>query len=176
MSIVFSSDYRHLSQKGFSLTEIILASAIIVVAILPVFDMVSNATRAVASVEEETIAFSLATEAMEWISSVSHQDLKWRAAKLNIFPDDSLQEDTDKVEYVEIEVKSYQIEDHKIIYEPAEDFRRYQRKTRIYREDLRTKSIKIEVIVGWKARMDRSKDGQSHEVRLEYLSWPAVPE
>lgn len=164
------------SQKGFSLTEIILASAIIVVAMLPVFDMVSGATRTVASVEEETIAFALASEAMEWICALSHQDLKFKVAKLKIFPEGSFREEASLVEFHEAEVKSYEIGDQKVIYEPAQNFRVYERTTRIHREEPNQKFIKVEVRVAWKARIDRSKDGQLHEVNLEYLSWPEILE
>jgi len=158
--------------KGFSLTEIILAILIVIVAMLPVFDMVSGASKTVASVEEETVAFSLASEVMEWMRALSHEDLKYRLTQLAIFPEGSLKDYKNRTVFLEEPVLSYEIGDQKIVYEPERQFRIFQRKTTIYKESPTNRSIKIEVIVKWKARMDRSKEGQEHEVKLEYLSFP----
>ena len=158
--------------KGFSLTELVLAILIIVVAMMPVFDMVSGARRNVASVEEETIAFSLASESIEWMRALSYEDLQYRLPVLQIFPEGSLDVKKNRKVFLENPVKSYEVGKSTIQYEPSTQFKIFQRRTTVFDVDPGSKSIKVQVVVSWKARLELSKSGQDHEVKLEFLSFP----
>jgi len=159
------------SRHGLTLIEIIIAVLIVVVAIVPVFDMISGATRGVASVEEETAAFALATEAAEWVKALSYKELRYELGSLAIFPKNSMQALEGGVVFVESPVKTYEAGGTRVDYEPAEQFKIYNRRTRIHAPAISDGSIKVEVNVKWESRMKSGSEGIQHEVKLQFLRY-----
>jgi prepilin-type N-terminal cleavage/methylation domain-containing protein len=151
------------NKRGFTLIEIMVATAIVALAVIPIFDMMSGANKTMASVEEESIAFGLCTEASEWMQSLSYRELLVIPSVAKGFLE--FRNIEGGFESVEQPVKSLKIEDKPYAYEPAEQFSAYTRRIRVYRpNDKRPRGIRVVVEVHWKARLRQS---QENKVSLE---------
>ena len=172
----FKSDL-FLRHKGFSVMEALIAAIIVAVGVMPVFDMISQANKAMSSVEEDTVAFSLATESAEWLRAQTFNSLKYPETYVKFFPKDCLTELDGHYECVETPVKTFESMQSKsetinINYEPADQFSIYTRTSRIYKAH--NNSIKLEVLVSWNSRLDTSKSRDKSEVKLQFMSFPVM--
>jgi prepilin-type N-terminal cleavage/methylation domain-containing protein len=159
------------SRRGLTLIEVIIAVLIVVVAIIPVFDMISGATRGVASVEEETTAFALTTEASEWLKALSYNELRYKLGSLAIFPKGSMQAVDGGVVFLENSIVSYEAGGTQVDYEPAEQFKIYKRRSHIFAPSISDGSIKVEVEVSWESRMKTASEGIKHQVKLQFFRY-----
>jgi len=150
-------------KQGFTLIEIMVASAILALAVIPIFDMMSGANKTMASVEEESIAYGLCTEAAEWMQSLSYRELLVIPSIAKGFLEFRSVEGG--FESLEQPVKGLKAGDKPYSYEPAEQFSAYTRRIRVYGPDTnRPRGIRIVVEVHWKARLRQS---QENKVSLE---------
>tara|TARA_B100000674_G_scaffold496446_1_gene526680 strand:- start:1739 stop:2263 length:525 start_codon:yes stop_codon:yes gene_type:complete len=173
-----SSDlYLARPQKGFSVLEALIAAIIVAVGVVPVFDMISQANRSMSSIEEETIAFGLATESAEWLRAQPFNALKYPEIYVQFFPKDCLTEvvNAGYHECVEAPVQTFEpakSKSEKISYVPAKQFSIYTRTSRIYKPQ--DDAIKVEVTVNWNTRLDPSKSREKSEVKLQFMSFPIL--
>jgi hypothetical protein len=65
-----------LGKKGFSILEIVIATVIIVVAFIPIFNLRSASHRAYKKSDNNAIAYNLAMEALEWARSFPYERLE----------------------------------------------------------------------------------------------------
>lgn len=160
---------------GFTLIEALMAGVIVAIGIIPIFDMISQANKSLSSVEEETVAFGLASEATEWLKSQNYTALEYPEQLLKVFAEGCLTKSSEGyVECVEEPVKSFQppspskdASNFVINYEPAKQFEIYTRSSRIYLPE--KGAIKVEVTVTWLSRLDISKTRQKSEVKLQFM-------
>jgi prepilin-type N-terminal cleavage/methylation domain-containing protein len=148
-------------KKGFTILEIVITSVIVALALIPVFDMISGANRALASIDDESVAFALATESCEWMSSLSYREL-WHAENIEEFP--VKRTDGDGVEFVEEPVSDLQFGDVLIDYEPVEQFRRFRRYTKVFLPTMEGMPVLVRVTVVWRAKTG----AQEHSIELEF--------
>ena len=165
------------SQQGFIVIEALIAAIIVAVGVVPVFDMISQANKAMSSVEEDTVAFGLATESAEWLRAQTFNALKYPQTYIKFLPKDCLTETANYYECVEAPVKTFESVKSKsdmikINYEPADQFSIYTRTSRIYKPQ--NNSIKVEVLVKWNSRLDTSKSRDESEVKLQFMSFPVM--
>ena len=165
------------SQQGFSVIEALIAAIIVAVGVVPIFDMISQANKAMSSVEEDTVAFGLATESAEWLRAQTFNALKYPQTYIKFLPKDCLTEAANYYECVEAPVKTFESmktksDTIKINYEPADQFSIYTRTSRIYKPQ--NNSIKVEVLVKWNSRLDTSKSRDESEVKLQFMSFPVM--
>ena len=166
-----------LRHRGFSVMEALMAAIIVAVGVIPVFDMISQANRAMSSVEEDSVAFGLATESAEWLRAQTFNELKYPVTYLKFLPKDCLTEVADYYECIESPVKTFESVQNesdtiKMNYEPATQFSIYTRTSRIYKPQ--NDSIKVEVLVHWSSRLDASKTRGKSEVKLQFMSFPVM--
>ena len=164
-------------RKGFSVMEALIAAIIVAVGVIPVFDMISQANKAMSSVEEDTIAFGLATESAEWLRAQTFNSLRYPETYIKFLPKDCLTEMTNYYECVESPVKTFESMQNKsdtikINYEPVDQFSIYTRTSRIYKPQ--NNSIKVEVSVNWNSRLDTAKSRDKSEVKLQFMSFPVM--
>tara|TARA_Y100000589_G_scaffold329451_1_gene376044 strand:- start:2993 stop:3520 length:528 start_codon:yes stop_codon:yes gene_type:complete len=170
--------YSTKQQKGFSVIEALIAAIIVAVGVIPVFDMISQANKSMSSIEEETIAFGLASESAEWLRAQPFNSLQYPDTYIKFFPQDCLIEmEAGYHECVEAPVQTFEStksksEKIKIAYQPAKQFSIYTRKSRIYKPQ--DNAIKVEVIVNWNSRLDPSKSREKSEVKLQFMSFPVL--
>ena len=165
------------NQKGFSVMEALVAAIIVAVGVIPVFDMISQANKAMSSVEEDTVAFGLATESAEWLRAQTFNSLRYPEIYLKFLPKDCLTEMANYYECVESPVKTFESMQNKsdsikIKYEPADQFSIYTRTSRIHKPQ--NNSIKVEVLVNWNSRLDTAKSRDKSEVKLQFMSFPVM--
>ena len=165
---------RSIGQRGFQVIEAVVAALIIAIGVIPVFDMIGQANRSLASVEEETVAFGLATEAGEWIKALSYKDLQYAEHFIKIFPEDSIQQKKDYYYFEEDPVQSFESGGEnktRIDYEPEDQFSKYKRRIEITKDKGGT-GVKVQIQVTWKSRMEKSSEGQKNEVKLQFFRFP----
>ena len=164
---MIKKDYRiKIQNLGFSLAEIIISTLIIVAGLIPVFDMMSSAQNTVASVEDEVIAFSLATEASEWMRGLSYTDLNYPKFRINIFKDKFIEE---KSSYIHLEnpVETLKFDDEEIEYKPEKRFKRFSRKIEIFKKESDS-GIKVRVTISWKNKGSGKKDAKMNMEFIQY--------
>lgn len=160
---------------GFTVIEALMAGVIVAIGVIPVFDMISQANKSLSSIEEETVAFGLASEATEWLKAQNYTALEYPEQLLKVFAEGCIARSSEGyAECIEEPVRSFQPSSSSkattklvISYEPANQFEIYTRSTRIYKPE--QGSIKVEVMVTWFSRLDPSKAREKSEVKLQFM-------
>lgn len=153
--------------KGFTLIEIVIASLMVAVAIIPIINMISQANRSVASVEEETIAFSLATEASEWLKALPYRELR----QVHSFSDEFIPGGTkegDKITFIEEPVTSFRAGSTEIDYEPKEQYSIFNRYITIEPPEGSFDSLVVKVEIKWTSKLTKKK---GNSVVLEFMKF-----
>ncbi|MCO4783887.1 MAG: prepilin-type N-terminal cleavage/methylation domain-containing protein [Candidatus Cloacimonetes bacterium] len=156
-----------LKRNGFTLIEIVIASLIVAVAIIPIINMISQANRSVASVEEETIAFSLATEASEWLKALPYRELRQVHSYQDAFiPGGS--KDDGVITFKEEPVQSFTAGDTQIEYEPKSQYDIFNRYITIEAPEGSLDSLGVKVEVKWTSKLTKKK---GNSVVLEFMKF-----
>ena len=140
--------------KGFTLIEIVVASLIVAVSVIPIINMISQANRSVASIEEETIAFALATEACEWLKALPFRELR----SVHAFTDSFIpggEKEGDVIKFKEEPVQTFKTNSVEIDYEPKEQFEIFNRYISIEPANESLDSLKVTVEVKWTSKLTK---------------------
>jgi prepilin-type N-terminal cleavage/methylation domain-containing protein len=154
-------------RSGFTLIEIVIASLIVAVAIIPIINMISQANRSVASVEEETIAFSLVTEASEWLKSLPYRELR----QVHSYDDAFIPGGTKEgqiITFKEEPVQTFTAGSTEIEYEPKKQYDIFNRYITIQPPEGSFDSLAVKVEVQWTSKLTKKK---GNSVVLEFMTF-----
>ncbi|PCJ20294.1 MAG: hypothetical protein COB02_04465 [Candidatus Cloacimonadota bacterium] len=150
-------------KKAFTLIEIVIASLLVALSVIPIVNMISQANRSVASIEEETVAFALATEATEWLKALPYKELGSVHAFTEEFIPGGVKEDG-IIKFKEEPVTSFL----NIDYEPKEQFDLYHRYITIEVPENSFNSLKVTVEIKWISKLTKKKD---NSVKLQFMKF-----
>jgi type II secretory pathway pseudopilin PulG len=158
---------KRISNSGFTMLEITVACFIVAMAVIPIFDMISGANKAMASIEDESVAFALATEAGEWFRSLSYSELMTAKQLDYLVPPEP--QGASGVCFMENPLMSQELVSVAMDYEPPEQYSRFKRKTCVdLPVDTDGMPIRISVEVEWE---NIGSKGRDNKVMLEFMKF-----
>jgi len=152
-------------KSGFTLVEIMVATVIIVLAVIPIFDMISGANKAMASIEEEAIGFALAAEGIEFLNSLGYRELLVVKDSVPFLPFQKT-----KSSYIALEEEMKPLQVGGVGFEYAKETHRgFSRKLEVVLPDPKNpRAIRVVATVRWHSRLRQGKEG---EIQLSFMKF-----